>query len=767
MAELDPIVQDILLQGDEELITALKKIGTDGQESIEKLTKAMDAGASAGELFGSAILGIGKAISTATSALIGFAEAQNEITQKTAYLADALGTNVQNLQSIEAAFASAGVSSQTFERFANRLTITIAQQWPQITASIRTSATEAEAAQEKYISATLRVREAQNNLQNNGDETASRLAAANSRVESTFRALQFAGERAAQDLRKDFDNIAGAQLSVVSAQQALDTLLGKPPSDSEKQSLAISQAQLNLDKARTAQTDARIAAQERQAAAAQKQRDLEQAASDAQFKRDKELEEANIRQIQLTNALREARTQLDADSEKNTKRQLTDINAITTSLQGIIKSGKDAALAVDITQVSVKNLEQGVINLASVGGQKPEGIATLLALSDLLNKSTEEQISKATRLALVQKLAATQLANTGASTSELLKALEHGPAFFDKFNAAAEAGFQITEHGVHDIEHFREAITLLEQQLSLVQQSFAAAISPVLTEFLTALADSIRKNDGLIHQFIDGIVALGHALASIGSFVTDLFGKLDTLFGLEKGAAFKSLLITIGIVLASFLPLIVVIPAAIALVVTAVGAVADKWDEVKKAAASAWEVVTDNAVTRFFERLVSVFERLSKLWDTFKGAFSNPNTPPVDTGGGAASADTGSNEPLVGYAGGGEVHGPGTTTSDSVFARLSRGEFVMKAQAVSTYGADMFHRLNNMSFPGFASGGLVAPPVRLAGGGSIPASSVLNLTIGDRQFSGLSGPKSVVDDLSSYAIGRQTNAAGRNPSWMK
>lgn len=54
----------------------------------------------------------------------------------------------------------------------------------------------------------------------------------------------------------------------------------------------------------------------------------------------------------------------------------------------------------------------------------------------------------------------------------------------------------------------------------------------------------------------------------------------------------------------------------------------------------------------------------------------------------------------------GEVlEGPGTTTSDSLIARLSRGEFVMRAAAVSKYGPDFMQAVNEGSLPGFASGG--------------------------------------------------------------
>lgn len=50
---------------------------------------------------------------------------------------------------------------------------------------------------------------------------------------------------------------------------------------------------------------------------------------------------------------------------------------------------------------------------------------------------------------------------------------------------------------------------------------------------------------------------------------------------------------------------------------------------------------------------------------------------------------------LKGMATGGYVSGPGSSTSDSIPARLSNGEFVVNAAAVRTYGVDFMNSLNN------------------------------------------------------------------------
>ncbi|MFJ1667353.1 phage tail protein [Streptomyces bottropensis] len=67
------------------------------------------------------------------------------------------------------------------------------------------------------------------------------------------------------------------------------------------------------------------------------------------------------------------------------------------------------------------------------------------------------------------------------------------------------------------------------------------------------------------------------------------------------------------------------------------------------------------------------------------------------------------------YADGGPVVGPGTGTSDDVFAPwLSNGEFVMKAAAVDKYGEKFMQAINDgrLQMPGFARGGKVNTAMR-------------------------------------------------------
>lgn len=92
--------------------------------------------------------------------------------------------------------------------------------------------------------------------------------------------------------------------------------------------------------------------------------------------------------------------------------------------------------------------------------------------------------------------------------------------------------------------------------------------------------------------------------------------------------------------------------------------------------------------------------------DLFEGLFKG------SSGGSGIFAAIGS---AFGFAEGGLVRGPGSGTSDSIPARLSNGEYVIKAASVRKVGTRFLDALNGATMPGsmragvpaFASGGLV------------------------------------------------------------
>ena len=144
-------------------------------------------------------------------------------------------------------------------------------------------------------------------------------------------------------------------------------------------------------------------------------------------------------------------------------------------------------------------------------------------------------------------------------------------------------------------------------------------------------------------------------------------------------------------------------------------------------------------------------------------------------GGGGAAAGGGSwmGGSVRGYSVGsdGPVSGPGTSTSDSIHAMLSPGEFVVKAAAVREYGSNFLHAINNMQIapPKYALGGMVPSSSiqRFAEGGDITSPGTpFHLHIGDQVFKDLTAPDNVAQQLKTYALDQATTSTGRKPSWV-
>jgi hypothetical protein len=116
-------------------------------------------------------------------------------------------------------------------------------------------------------------------------------------------------------------------------------------------------------------------------------------------------------------------------------------------------------------------------------------------------------------------------------------------------------------------------------------------------------------------------------------------------------------------------------------------------------------------------------------------------------------------------AGGGLLGGRGTGTSDSNLAWVSRGEYVVPAQAVRRPGVlQLLEALRLGGLRSFALGGLAGPmPIpAFAGGGAMN-----NVTIqfpGLPEITGLRASSAVVDELRKAAAMAQVRSGGRKPS---
>ena len=115
-----------------------------------------------------------------------------------------------------------------------------------------------------------------------------------------------------------------------------------------------------------------------------------------------------------------------------------------------------------------------------------------------------------------------------------------------------------------------------------------------------------------------------------------------------------------------------------------------------------------------------------------------------------ATGGIGTGDTLPAFASGGHVRGAGTGRSDSILARLSNGEFVMRADAVKKYGTNLLNNMNGMNLPKFADGGVV---------GSVAGMQQQQQNIGTLQFNLPSGDSFSVDVAGTSEIDSLHRAA--------
>lgn len=139
---------------------------------------------------------------------------------------------------------------------------------------------------------------------------------------------------------------------------------------------------------------------------------------------------------------------------------------------------------------------------------------------------------------------------------------------------------------------------------------------------------------------------------------------------------------------------------------------------------------TDNLGARFKAMLDRMAADLvaSQLLQFLLGGYGQNGSNEIGGLLGAALGGGGGEGGTVDAATGGYIRGPGTPTSDSIPARLSDGEYVVRAASVARYGVAMMDAINGGRFPalsaprltpagsGFADGGLVNTGRRGGGG---------------------------------------------------
>jgi len=384
------------------------------------------------------------------------------------------------------------------------------------------------------------------------------------------------------------------------------------------------------------------------------------------------------------------------------------------------------------------------------------------------------------------------------------------------------------------VNAFTESIVANRTRMVELASTIADRLRPLVDDLIAILQGrGADITSGPIAQARDAVLAVGNAITGIvipalsallaaldtvaqsinALFGTNLTGtqlaaalvitKLIGLFGV-LAASIKVVISTVALLVAAFGGVPVAIAAigiAFGLLLTqaagGVEGIRNAWQGLQAFVTSIFSGIgsgvtslASGIVTAFSDALSAVGGFFRSLFDTVMGVFDRIVAAAKRVAsaissvvGGGGMADGGA----VGFAGGGRVRGPGTSRSDSIPARLSRGEYVIQARAVDHYGPGLFDALNRMRLRlgdigrGFNMGGLVEglagslmPPLRMADGGLVAAGASggqpLNLHLPGGQMVKASVTnqegKRLLRILGHEAVKGGVASAGRKPTWF-
>lgn len=716
MAGIGDIVEKIALEGDSEIAEAFHKLGEIGVETFEKIGESVAEASGSFGIFNLALAGVTAAIGVATTALISFAAAQDASIVKSEALARSFGTTTDGLDAVKETFAEAGVNSQQFSNAVQRMAISIQQSWSEIRRDAREGA-------DQIANSYLNIRQSGINLQKAQDtlgETSTHLSQTMVHDIFAIREAVLSLESANNRLATTFANAGlaarGATLSVQQAQLKVD-LNANPNADQggqRKKQLQEQQDQLALENAQAARRDLiekQILEDQQNILAAQK---AQQAVYDANIKAADDEAHAVTTLKEAVLDVQKARIAESEAANHAYDVQVHNVGVVKESLLALIETGKQAASSIDFADVQVNTLIHGIQAAASArnGGGQASGADVLKTTADLFHNDTEKMISDSQRLAIAQRLISSGMHGVASSGAELVAILNEGSSAFDKHTAKAEETSHAYADNVEAARAFIVASTSLGNTIEKVKDHFASLVSPGLAEFLKQIQESLLDSSGNLRLFLSGIEAIVVGIQKIIGYVNDFIKRIDDAS--KSGDGLRAVFLVLGGVLTLLGRTWGVWGIAIGLIIEAVGAVYQNWDKIKAKVMEIIEVITGPFV-KAFKFLEEVAERIwAGLTRGINAVIDGIKSLASYLGGTKSAVDakvpTASDVPA--HAAGGVIRGPGTGTSDSVMARLSNGEFVMRSAAVSHFGENFMAAINDMSLPRFADGGAVGDGFR-------------------------------------------------------
>jgi len=335
--------------------------------------------------------------------------------------------------------------------------------------------------------------------------------------------------------------------------------------------------------------------------------------------------------------------------------------------------------------------------------------------------------------------------------AEAIDRLGKGKAWDEVKQQLEEQGRLPSEEAMKRVEDYNKAVDDLGDSFEKLRLAIALPLLPNVAVGIGKLAELVENIDKLKDKFesfrnISGLAAIEDNIA--GPVRRGINSALDALrqFGLDIP----------GPIGASFTVLADLIKVSVDLITGDLsGAVKDfgtLFNDV-------WTAVT-GLVTGFGDAIKGAIGLVGDLITWVGNLAGKLAALPSSLFSGVGTAPPAI--PGATYAAGGYVRGPGSGTSDSILARVSNGEFVMRSAAVRAWGPQLLSAMNALNRPlrsvgdgsGFANGGMVS--ARTSDG--VPVH--LHFPGGSFQ---LRGDKGIVMGLTREARRAAVLSAGRLP----
>jgi hypothetical protein len=231
MAGPEDIIIQISLAGDEDVASALRRLGETGSDAFDKMEKSLSGVSS--------VLGtIAKTFAVAGTAAIGIGTAFLEMSRRSTDATEAMnnlatqsGNTIESMSALKGAIASMGADTSVLAGAFRRLSITIEIEWAQITKSIKDSKDLVINNQQAIIASTLSVAAAEDSL------AKARVASATARGVTLDPEIQ-----ARRDLRAVIRSVEEAENNLAIAKQKRAEAAKKDDEDSKNSILAVGAA---------------------------------------------------------------------------------------------------------------------------------------------------------------------------------------------------------------------------------------------------------------------------------------------------------------------------------------------------------------------------------------------------------------------------------------------------------------------------------------------------------------------------------------------